>query len=175
MHLPSIPLGLFRHPRARGEHEKVASDPPARAALLTKLQSKRDGANVSPSPLLVFFVGVLLALALAARFSAPTWDPFFPEALHFILRISLQSLWDPVGEDVKLTDVLESERLCVRLRLSFIDQVLGSGGSVLVRGGRGLPLLHLDLVCKGDEAVECWPQGDVVQSRLHFKPHSLAD
>ena len=35
---------------------------------------------------------------------------------------------------------------------------------------RGLPLLvNLDRVYKKDEAVDCWPQSDVLESRLHLK------
>ena len=117
VHVPSTPLGLLRHPKARERTRKTCQRPPARAALLTKHQSKRDAANVSPSPLLDFFVGAVLALALAARFSAPTWDPSFRwKAPHHIVRISLQSFWDPVDEHFKLTDVLESGRLSIRLR-----------------------------------------------------------
>ena len=33
----------------------------------------------------------------------------------------------------------------------------------MVRGGRGLPpLVNLDPVYRKDEAVDCWPQSDVV-------------
>ena len=97
-------------------------------------------------------------------------------ALHHTLRIKLQSLWNLAGENCKLTDVLESGRLCIRLRLGFTDQQLEGGGSIMVRGGRGLSLLlNLGQVNKKDEAVDCGPQGDVVESRLHFRPHSLSD
>ena len=69
------------------------------------------------------------------------------KALQDIFRISLQNLWEPVGEHFKLTDVLEFGRPCIRLRLGFIGQVLENGGSEMVRGGRGLPLLlNLDRV-----------------------------
>ena len=80
------------------------------------------------------------------------------------------------SEHFKLTDVLELGRLGIRLRLGFIDQQLESGGSVMVRGGRGLLLLvNIDRVHKKDEAVDWWLQSDVVESRLHFRSHSLAD
>ena len=49
-----------------------------------------------------------------------------------------------------------SGRLCIRLRLCFIDQVLERGGSLMFRGGgRGLLLLlNLDRVYRKDEAVD---------------------
>ena len=74
VHLPSIPLGcsVIRKPERGRENLPVT---PARTALLTKLQSKRDAPNVSPSAPGGSVVGVLLALPLAERFSAPTWDP----------------------------------------------------------------------------------------------------
>ena len=85
---------------------------------------------MSPSPLSGFFVGVLVALTLDARFSRQRWDLHFcPKALHIIFHISLQRLWDPVGEHFKPTDVLEFGRLCIRLRLGFIDQQLEGGGA----------------------------------------------
>ena len=53
------------------------------------------------------------------------------------------------GGHVKLTDVLELGRLCIRLRLGFVDQLFEGGGSAMVRGGRGLfLLLNLDHVHK---------------------------
>ena len=116
---------------------------PARAALLIE-ERRRECVAVTT---LKFFrwrlAGAGARCALQLTNVAPQ---FCPKALHYICRISLQSLRDPVGEHFKLTDVLESGRLCIRLRPGFIDQVLEGGGSVLVRGG-GLPLLlNLDRV-----------------------------
>ena len=56
--------------------------------------------------------------ASCALQSTNVQPPFCPKARYHILRISLQSLWDPVGEHFKLTDVLDSGSLCIRLRLT---------------------------------------------------------
>ena len=49
-----------------------------------------------------------------------------------------------MGEHFKLTDVLESRRLCIRLRLGCIDQLVESRGSEMVRGRGLLLLVNLD-------------------------------
>ena len=102
---------------------------------LTQHQSKRDAAIVSPSPLLGFFRWRLASAgARCALHSTNVGPQFCPKALHHIHRIRLQSRWDPVNVHFKLPHVLESGRLCMRLRLGIIDQVLEGGGSVMVRG-----------------------------------------
>ena len=83
-----------------------------------------------PSPLL-FFVSVLLALALAARLSAPTWDRCLPEGSSPHPPHRPAEPLESNGRIFKLTDVLESGSL--RLRLGVIDQQLESGGSGMVR------------------------------------------
>ena len=59
-----------------------------------------------------------------------------------------------MGEDSKLTNVLESGRLCIRLLFGFVDQVVESRGSAMVRGRGLLVLVNLDPLHK-KEAVNC--------------------
>ena len=142
---------------------------------MTKLQSKRDAANTSPSQLFGFSL-------------APCWRwrslraSVHQRGTSIIARklftTSSSSACSASGtqwiEHFKLTDVLESGRLCIRLRPGFIDQVLEGGGFVMVRGRRALLLLNLDTTKIRAKRVECWPRGVVVQSRFHFRPRSLA-
>ena len=119
----------------------------ARAALLTKLQPKRGAANASPSPLRVFSLASCwrwrsLRASVHQRGTACVLENSSPHLPH--------QPAEPLGENFKLTDVFESGRLCIRLRLGFIDLVLEGVESVMVHGGRGL----LDHVKKTKRSID---------------------
>ena len=79
------------------------------------------------------------------------------------------------GEHFKLADVRESGRLYTRLRLGFTDQVLEGGGSVVVSWWSRAAPFFLTSTASTKKRSGRLLASAVVQSRLHFRPHFVAD
>ena len=134
--LPSTPCSAT--PR---EREKLASDP---------LLAQGSGRNIEEGRRERVAIATLWCVLLASCWrwrsmlasARQRGIPFLPESSsRHLPRQPAEPLGSQWGEHFKLTDVFEFGRPCIRLRLGFMGQVLESGGSVMVRGGRGLLLL----------------------------------